>query len=137
MMSEWAALLSPGADQGKDLDSQGNPRPLQDHPGGSYKGTVAPPGDTPRGRRKGRQGERGAEAPPHCLTELLTEGAQDGLPGTLPLCEEEPKDPRRMRTPAKGEGAQNHASPPKAKEGSYYSPASTPSLLERLYPVPL
>ena len=40
--SEWAALLSPDADQGKDLDSQGNPRPLQDHLGGSHRGTVTP-----------------------------------------------------------------------------------------------
>ena len=85
MMSEWVALLSSDADQGKDLDSQGNPRPLQDHLGGSHRGTVTSPGDTPQGRRKGRQGERGAGAPPYRLTELSTEGAQDGLPGTLPL----------------------------------------------------
>ena len=101
--SEWAALLSPDADQGKDLDSQGNPRPLQDHLGGSHRGTVTPPSDTPQGRRKERQGERGAGAPPHRLTELSTEGAQDGLPGTLSLCEEEPKDPTEDEVPGQSE----------------------------------
>ena len=45
--SEWAALLSPDTDQGKELSSQDNPRPMQDHPGGSHRGTVTPPGDTP------------------------------------------------------------------------------------------
>ena len=103
LRSEWAALLSPDTDQGKDLSSQDNPRPMQDHPGGSHRGTVTPPGDTPRGRRKGGQGERGAEAPPHHLTELLTEGALDGLPGTLPLCEEEPKDPTEEEVPSQSE----------------------------------
>ena len=98
--SEWAALLSPDTDQGKDLSSQDNPRPMQDHPGGSHRGTVTPPGDTPQGRRKGRQGERGAEAPPHHLTELSTEGALDGLPGALPLCEEELKDPTEDEVPS-------------------------------------
>ena len=31
-ISEWAALLSPNADQGKSLNGQGNPCPMQDHP---------------------------------------------------------------------------------------------------------
>ena len=47
LKSEWAALLSPDTDQGKDLSSQDNPRPMQDHPGGSHRGTVTSPGDTP------------------------------------------------------------------------------------------
>ena len=64
MMSKWAALLSPDVDQGKDLDSQGNPHPLQDHLGGSHRGTVTPPVTLPKGEGKGDKVREGLELLP-------------------------------------------------------------------------
>ena len=91
IVNEWAALLSPSSNPGRSLDGQDCPRPMQDHLGGSHSGIVTSPGGTSRGRKERRQDEGEGDSSPHRPTKVLSAELRGGLPGSLPLYEEEPK----------------------------------------------
>ena len=109
VVTEWAALLSP--DQGTSLDGQTDPRPMQDHPGGSHIGTMTSPGGSPQGRIKGRKDKGEAREPASQPPEVSPEEVHEGLPGSLPLYDEEPKDQEEDDLPGQMEDEESGEEP--------------------------